>query len=251
MAEGALDVVGSAIAVQTSSLVESEMKERVTLMYSSALFSGISSQECTPVAASCRARVFPRQETIFVEGRPTRKILLIKSGCVKLTQLSHDGSEVILRLSGAGDVVGVLGLSANHNHTCSAHVIETCHALVWDSARFETFLERFPRMRKNVVGILSARLHELEERFREVATQQVRMRVAHELLRLLKQIGKPLHGGIEVSLSREELAQMTGTTLFTVSRLISQWEQLGFVSPRREAVLVRDPQSLSEACSGS
>ena len=106
-------------------------------------------------------------------------------------------------------------------------------------------------MRKNVACILSARLHELEERFREVATQQVRMRVAHELLRLLKQIGKPLHGGIEVSLSREELAQMTGTTFFTVSRLISQWEQLGFVSPRREAVLVRDPQSLSEACSGS
>jgi CRP-like cAMP-binding protein len=70
--------------------------------------------------------------------------------------------------------------------------------------------------------------------------------LALALLRLLKQVGKESHGGVEVSLSREELAQMTGTTLFTISRILSKWSEQGFVLPRREAVLVRDPQRLVE-----
>lgn len=229
-----------------SSLLESETSERVALMSSSPLFAGISRTECTQIAVSARAKTFSRHEVIFVEGQPIRQVLLIKSGCVKLTQVSQDGSEVILRLSGIGDIVGVLSLSADSLHTCSAHVVETCTGFLWEALKFETFLEQVPAMRKNVVRILSSRLNELEERFREVATEKVGLRVAHELIRLLKQVGKPLNGGIEVGLSREELAQMTGTTLFTISRLMSEWEQLGFVLPRREAVLVRDPQRLSK-----
>jgi CRP-like cAMP-binding protein len=190
--------------------------------------------------------VFSRHEAIFVEGQPTRHVLLIRSGSVKLTQLSQDGSEVILRMSGVGDIVGVLALSANSMHTCSAHVVERCTGFVWDAMKFEHILENNSIMRKNVTRILSDRLNELEERFREIATERVGTRVAHELMRLLKQVGKPLNGGIEVSLSREELAQMTGTTLFTISRLMSEWETLGFLSPRREAVVVHDPQRLSE-----
>ena len=64
-------------------------------------------------------------------------------------------------------------------------------------------------------------------------------------MRLLPQIGRPADGAIEVGLSREELAQMTGTTLFTVSRLFSAWETRGLVKPRREAVTIPDVQALS------
>jgi CRP-like cAMP-binding protein len=65
-------------------------------------------------------------------------------------------------------------------------------------------------------------------------------------MRLLKQVGRPARGGIEISLSREELAQMTGTTLFSVSRLLSKWGEEGFVLPRREAVVVLDAGRLAE-----
>jgi len=80
-----------------------------------------------------------------------------------------------------------------------------------------------------------------------VATEKVAKRLVLALLRLLKHIGKKVDGGIEVSLSREELAQMTGTTLFTISRILSQWGQLGFVLPKRESVLVRDARRLELA----
>jgi CRP-like cAMP-binding protein len=99
-------------------------------------------------------------------------------------------------------------------------------------------------LHQNMVTILSEHLRELEDRFCEVATERVGPRVALQILRLLKTIGRPVDGGVEVGLSREELGQMTGTTLFTVSRLISAWEARGVVRPGREAVAVCDVPTL-------
>jgi CRP-like cAMP-binding protein len=122
--------------------------------------------------------------------------------------------------------------------------MEQCRALTWEYSRLQNLLTEYPQIRANINQILTNRLNELEERFREVATEKVAKRVALALLRLLKNVGKRSQAGIEVSLSREELAQMTGTTLFTISRLLSKWGEEGFVSPRREAVLIRDPERL-------
>jgi hypothetical protein len=74
--------------------------------------------------------------------------------------------------------------------------------------------------------------------------------VARQLLRLRNKIGRPINGTIEIGLSREELARMTGTTLFTVSRLLSAWEAQGIVKPRREAVRVRDAEALAMISEG-
>jgi CRP-like cAMP-binding protein len=128
--------------------------------------------------------------------------------------------------------------------------MEKCRTLVWEYGRLQSILVEYPQIRKNVRQILSSRLNELEERFREVATARVAKRVALTLMRLLKQVGRMTEGGIEVSLSREELAQMTGTTLFTVSRVLSKWKEAGFVEPRREAVVILDQRRLMEEADG-
>jgi CRP-like cAMP-binding protein len=124
--------------------------------------------------------------------------------------------------------------------------MENCKALTWEYSRLQTFLADYPQIRKNINQILSGRLQELEERFREVATEKVAKRLALNLLRLLKRVGSQHHAGVQVSLSREELAQMTGTTLFTISRILSKWGEEGFILPRREAVVVCDPSRLSQ-----
>jgi len=95
---------------------------------------------------------------------------------------------------------------------------------------------------------MERRLATLEARFREVSTQQVAQRVARQLIRLLPQVGQEINGAIEVKLSREDLAQMTGTTLFTVSRLLSTWEQQGLVTLRRLTVVVSNPMGLLSLC---
>jgi len=225
---------------------DANIAERVVLMCASALFTGLSEHECLEIASCARARTFARDELLFIQGQPVRNLVLIQSGSVKSTQLSPNGNEVILWMSGTGEPVGVPAESPACSHTCSARAMEQCKALTWEYSRLQHLLVEHPQIRKNISRILSNRLNELEERFREVATEKVAKRVAFALLRLLKQVGKKSEEGVEVSLSREELAQMTGTTLFTISRLLSKWGEEGFILPRREAVLIRDPQRLMQ-----
>jgi CRP-like cAMP-binding protein len=196
------------------------------------------------IASCARARTFARDELLFVQGQPVRNVVLIQTGNVKVTQLSPNGNEVILRMIGSGDPVNMPAESAECSHTCSARAMEQCRVLTWEYVRLQNLLAEYPQIRKNIGQILSSRLSELEEQFREVATEKVAKRVALALLRLLKQVGKQSPGGVEVSLSREELAQMTGTTLFTISRILSKWGEEGFVLPRREAVVICDVQRL-------
>ena len=232
------------LALPKTSNTDSNVAERVVLMCASALFAGLTRQECIEIASCAKARVFARDELLFMQGQPVRNLVLIQTGSVKLTQLSPNGSEVILWMNGSGDAVGVPSEAATMAHTCSARAMEQCRALTWEYARLQQLLNEYPQIKNNIHRILSDRLNELEERFREVATERVAKRLALALLRLLKQVGKQSKGGIEISLSREELAQMTGTTLFTISRILSRWSEEGIVQPRREAVLVRDAQRL-------
>lgn len=179
-----------------------------------------------------------------MQGQPVRNLVLLQAGSVKLTQLSSGGEEVILWMNGKGDAVAVNHEVPGCNHTCSARAMEQCRTLTWEYSRLQALLEDYPQIRKNINQILAGRLQELEERFREVATEKVAKRLALTLLRLLKRVGTQHQSGIQISLSREELAQMTGTTLFTISRILSRWGDEGFILPRREAVVIRDPARL-------
>lgn len=220
------------------------------MMCASALFTGLSKNDCKEIASCARARSFARDELLFMEGQSARHLMMIQTGSVKLSQLSSSGNEVILWMSGSGDPLGLPADSPTCSHTCSARAMEQCHALVWEYNKLQDMMAEFPQIGKNISQILSNRLDELQERFREVATEKVAQRLALALLRLVKQVGKPTRGGTEISLSREELAQMTGTTLFTISRLLSKWGEEGFVLPRREAVVVLDAQRLARVSAG-
>lgn len=225
-------------------LGDPNLGERVMLMCTSALFAGLTQAECREIATGARARLFARDELLFMQGQPVRSLLLIQSGSVKLTQLSPSGNEVILWMNGRGEAVGVQAETSTCNHSCSARAMEKCKALIWEYSRLQSLLLEYPQIRKNINHILSNRLHELEERFREIATERVAKRLALTLLRLVKQVGREQNGGIQIFLSREELAQMTGTTLFTISRILSKWSEDGFIEPRRESVVIRDAQRL-------
>jgi CRP-like cAMP-binding protein len=220
------------------------MAERLVMMCASALFSGLTQRECTEIASCARARTFARDEILFTQGQPVRSLIMLETGSVKLTQLSPAGNEVLMWMSGSGQPVNINAETPSCSHTCSARAMEQCRALVWEYQRLQTLLNQYPQIRKNISRILAGRLQELEERFREVATEKVARRLALTLLRLLKSVGKPSKDGVEVSLTREELAQMTGTTLFTISRVLSKWAAEGFVKPLRSAVVVHNTQRL-------
>jgi CRP/FNR family transcriptional regulator, nitrogen oxide reductase regulator len=228
----------------------SGLGERVALVQQFVLFAGLGAADCANIVSSAHERDFARRQTIFFEGDPMQQILLLTSGCVKVTQFGQNGSEVILRLSGPGEVLGSIEQCSRATHCSTAQALQASRVLMWDAKVFESISERYPILRRNTARILGDRLRELEERFREISTEKVASRLSSQLVRLLNQVGRRVNGYVEISLSREELAQLTGTTLFTVSRLLSQWEQRGIVSARRETVLVRDLPALVELSQG-
>ncbi len=211
----------------------------------SLLFSDLSNPECATIISAARRRCFRKKQAIFFDGDPIQQVVMLLSGSAKMTQFGSKGTEVILRLNRLGDVLGGFGTVLKDRQCCTAETLEDCCALVWESASFGSLTDRFSLLRRNVLRILEERLRDMEERFRELSSENVASRVSSQLVRLANQIGKQEAEGVQVNLSQQELAQLTGTTLFTVSRLLSQWRKDGTVTTRREAVSIRSIPALA------
>jgi CRP-like cAMP-binding protein len=219
---------------------------KLAVLQHSPLFLNIPHAIRSEIVSSAHEKEFSRRETVFLEGDPVRHIVLLTSGCVKTLQFGQNGTEVILRLTGVGELVGAIGTCAPGLHCSMARTLTACTALVWDAHAFEAAADRFPILRRNTLQILSKQLQDMEERYREISTEKVAGRLSRQLVRLLDQVGMDVDGVRHVCLSREELAQLTGTTLFTVSRLLSDWDERGIVTTRREAVSVNNLEALRD-----
>jgi len=211
------------------------------------LFTGISQADRMKVDQLATRQSFARNELLFSEGEAIDRVWMLESGFLKLTQTSQNGSEVILWLRGPSEFIGLPSIGSSGVHTCSARSVLKGTALVWEWEALSR-LESAAQIRWNIGHILSERVTELERRFCEVAAENVPTRVASLLARILSRIGDRTEEGIEVNLSRLELAQLTGATLFTVSRLMSKWEASGYVVSRRRTVLVPYPHRFAEMC---
>jgi len=220
--------------------------EKIALVRRLRLFSNVDPAHCaTIISGACEKRLWRRQP-IFFQGDPVQQVMMLLSGCVKITQLGPSGNEVILRLGGIGEMIGDLQPSENYAHSSTAQTVQDAVALAWEVANFAKLLDRYPAFRRNMVHALEERLREMEQRFRDVSTLNVGPRLSSELIRLSNRFGCGDNRRREIHLSREELAQLTGTTLSTVSRLLRLWQKLGIVSIRREVVQVCDIAALTQ-----
>jgi CRP/FNR family transcriptional regulator, nitrogen oxide reductase regulator len=223
---------------------------RLALVQLAPLFRRLAGDQATEIAAKAHERGFSPGQSLFREDDPVRFVFVIIAGHVKITQLSRCGKEVILRVSGPGELVGRAGVELGTTHWSSAQAMEPCQVLTWEIQAFESFWDRFPVLPRNAAKILAEDLYRIEERFREMATSRVPQRLANVLLRLLGGDKGTAHT-LPVRLSCEELAQMTGTTLFTVSRLLCDWAGRGIIEPESKAILIRDLSALTKVAEGA
>ena len=209
-----------------------------------ALLAGMSARESREILSIANASSYASEENLFLEGQPANCLILIETGRVKLSRIGRDGDAVILRICGPGEILDVYDESGNSRHRCSARAIGTCRVLMWDSRQAFALGANYPQIRTNLQRILAKRLDELEERYCEFATDKCGQRLARTLLRSVDSAGRTNHGGARVALSRRELAQMVGATVFTISRTLSKWAESGIVSRGRNAVIVHRPGEL-------
>ncbi len=216
------------------------------LLTQSLPFLGLSEAELQAVIQTAQRRCIKPNAFIFHQGDPALAFYILIQGEVKLTQVTPEGHQVLIRFIGPGEGFGIIAALSNANHPLSAQVVTDCLALVWNSEAMVRLMERFPRLALNALRMVSERHQELQKRYLELATERVERRVAHTVLRLARQAGQKAEGGvlIDLPLSRQDLAEMTGTTLYTVSRIVSRWEKQGFIKAGREWLLILSPHSL-------
>lgn len=209
------------------------------------LFCRLSKDELQSVISMARRQCFGSRQRIFREGDPSSGIFLLASGRVKLTRLSRKGDQVLLRVVDQHEVVGQLGLSAGSWHTLTAETMEPSLVLTWGIQVFEALCERMPALANNSLHIVANSQRLLEERFLEQITAPTPARLARLLVRLVEKRGGSIHKPARIEgFLRQELAQMIGTTIFTVSRLLCHWEKLGILKPQRETVVIKSPRRL-------
>jgi CRP-like cAMP-binding protein len=210
------------------------------------LFHGIVRDNLTRIAQAARRRQISAETFLFHQGDPAEMIYVPVQGRLKLTQITPEGHEVILRYVGVGEMTGATAAFGETAYPASAEAMEETSVLGWDNATMVELIEHCPRLGLNILHLLSVRLQELQDRLREMSTERVERRIARALLRLVSQLGREAETGvlIDLPLSRQDLANMTGTTLYTVSRVLSRWEEEGIIEAGREKVLIKHPPGL-------
>jgi CRP-like cAMP-binding protein len=185
-------------------------------------------------------------EVLFNQGDSSSKFYIVIVGRLRATQTTSDGQQVIIRYVGPGEFVGFTALSSGANHPGTATAVEESHLIGWDVSTIRPLMEKHSIIAINALSVLGDRYHEMQTRLREIATERVEQRIAHALLRLAKHAGRSTPTGLEIAipLSRQDLAEMSGTTLHTVSRVLSNWEGSELVDTGRRRVVVRNASAL-------
>lgn len=216
------------------------------LLRSSTLYRPLSAEDQQRLARVSVAKTYEKGDVIFAEGDPPDFLVTIARGRVKVVKMIPSGKEIILEIFGPGDPVGAVVAYEGRPYPASAVALEPSSCILVRRAEFFGLLERHPSFVRGFLTGMAQRIVELTRRIPEVAGGRVETRFAHLFLKLAERVGRPCPGGrfVPMPLSRQELADLTGTTTETCIRIMSRWGKAGLVSTEREGFLVRDEAEL-------
>jgi CRP-like cAMP-binding protein len=217
------------------------------------LFERMSDAELDKFLSHATSRRVLQAEAVFKQGQLADSFYLLLSGRLKVTQVTGDGQQFIVRVVHPGELFGFAKALQRPDYPGTAMAVTESVILSWPSELWEQFVEQNGRLAVNAIQTMGKQLEEAHSRIREISTQEVERRVAHAIIRLSLLAGRKEDGGIQINfpISRQDIAEMTGTTLHTVSRILSAWEAKGLVEGGRQKILVRDLAGLSRLAEGA
>lgn len=218
----------------------------------SRVFDGLTEAERDAWLARATTVTCGRGQTLARQGEPARHLYLVESGRVKILQLTAEGTELIVRFVSPGEPFGGVVALGDAPYPVTAVVAQAAVVRQWTRDAVGALLVTTPQVRVNIMREMTTHMTDALTRVRELATESVGQRLAHTLLRLARQCGEPQPDGVLLSqpLTRQELADLTGTTLYTVSRTLSEWETKGLIESRKRVLLLRSPKKLALLAGG-
>jgi len=215
-------------------------ENKIDLLRNSSIFKGLENVELDAVLGAATHAQMDNGAFFFMAGEPAQKAFVLLSGKVKLVQVTADGQQVILGYLVPGRVYGIISILKKVTYPVSAQAVGQSSALGWDHQTLNHLMEQYPRIALNAMRIMAGQIREFQNTVRDLSTKRVEQRIARAVLRLARQTGRRVEAGvlIDLPLSRQDLAEMTGTTLYTVSRVLTEWESHNLVQSKRQQVTI-------------
>ncbi len=216
-------------------------------------FQGIDAALLRQLAGDATRRVIARDVELFRQDDPASTLFMVLEGNVKLVYLTPEGTQVVLGLQLPGDIVGCAAVFRKRPYPATAVAASDAVILSWPASYIFDAIAGIPQLSANALAIVSDRADEFMARMREMAQEPVDRRLARNILRIVERQADIGHGtdGRNVNMSRRDLADLCGTTLFTVSRTLQTWERSGIVKCGRRRVALLDSDHLRNIAVGA
>lgn len=213
----------------------------------SSLFKDIDPQRFTQVVNEGVFRSVEEDGFFFMQADPATHAYVLVEGRVRMIQITPTGQQITLRILTPGQTYGGIALiNPGEGYPAGAQAMENSSALAWETSILRKLADLEPSIPLNAMQLMHSYIKELQERQKALITDRVEQRIARILLKLAAQYGVKAEEGVLINfaLTRQDIAEMSGTTLFTVSRTMKEWERQGIIKTGREKVCVCEPHGL-------
>lgn len=211
-------------------------------------FSRLARRDIRNILDQATSRRYDEGVAIFDEGAPADRFFMLLDGYVRVAHITPTGEQVTALHIPAGQLLGIAKALGRETYPATAMTATESIVLSWPTRLWDDYVSDYDGFSTETYKVVGTRLREMNDRIVEMATQQVEQRVANALLRLIHQTGRNTPDGIEIDfpITRQDLSELTATTLHTVSRLLSGWERRGLVQSKRKHITVTNPHALVE-----
>ena len=215
-------------------------------------FQGMQREGLEDLLSQATSSRYEKGRHVFEQGEKADMFFLLLDGHIRVVKVTPHGEQIIARYISSGELFGIAQAIGRDTYPANAVAAVDCVALAWPGSIWQETVARYPSFATNTYTTIGTRLQEAQDRIVEMATERVEQRVANALLKLVNQTGRKTDEGILIDfpISRQDISEMTGTTLHTVSRLLSAWEQEGLVKSGRQKITVTQGHRLLMVATG-
>lgn len=206
------------------------------------IFRGLSAGDVQNIVSQARLVERTRGGWFFHQDEPAKSLFLLLEGKVKVHQLTADGHGVLLRIMGPHELFGYRALIPGGTHPVSAQALTATRCLRWPAQVAFNLFHRHPAMALNALLTAVDHLIEFQSRCRDLATEPVERRVARTLVELGARLGRAEEGVVvlEGGIMQKDIGELTGTTVFSISRIFAEWKRQGVLRSHRGRIVLRD-----------
>lgn len=210
------------------------------------IFAELSDAELADVLSRARSGRHQKHARIFLQDDPAVLFFVLVDGYVQAIKATATGQDIVVRYVAPGELFGLAPAIGLTRYPATAVAVVDCVTLAWPSTSWPALAARYPQITTYALRTVGARLQEAHERVIELSTEEVRQRIARVLGRLAEQAGRAMAEGTEIEfpLRRQDVAQLTGTTLHSASRVLSRFEEQGLIASVHQHIIVCNASAL-------